>query len=183
MADASALRRLGPLAAARPASITPQPAGTRLNVRGGPAAASRIGTAFGAPLSSTALRAETAGERAALWLGPDEWLLIAPADDELARFLEDALAGEPGCVVDVSHRQATFVVSGEGAASALNAGCPLDLDLSAFPVGTCTRTVLAKADILLWRVAADRFHLECWRSFAPYVHAFVTQAARDDAGL
>ena len=36
---------------------------------------------------------------------------------------------------------------------------------------------------LLWRTAADRFHLECWRSFAPYVHAFLTQAARDEAGV
>ena len=47
----------------------------------------------------------------------------------------------------------------------LNGACPLDLDMSAFPIGMCTRTVLAKADIVLWRIAEDAFHVEVWRSF------------------
>ena len=46
----------------------------------------------------------------------------------------------------------------------------------------CTRTVLAKADVVLWRRAEHRFHLECWRSFAPYCFDFLTQAGRDNAG-
>jgi len=33
----------------------------------------------------------------------------------------------------------------------------------------CTRTVLAKADIVLWRTGQTTFHLEAWRSFAAYV--------------
>ena len=49
----------------------------------------------------------------------------------------------------------------------------------AFPVGMCTRTVLAKADVVLWRRAEDWFRLECWRSFAPYVTDFLRQAAED----
>jgi sarcosine oxidase subunit gamma len=51
----------------------------------------------------------------------------------------------------------------------LNAGCPLDLDERAFPVGMATRTLFMKADIVLWRVAEQKFHIEVWRSFAPYV--------------
>jgi glucoamylase len=34
----------------------------------------------------------------------------------------------------------------------------LDLDIEAFPVDMCTRTVFAKADIVLWRTAPDTFH-------------------------
>jgi sarcosine oxidase, subunit gamma len=63
----------------------------------------------------------------------------------------------------------------------LNAGCPLDLDLSAFPVGMCTRTVLAKAEIVLWRTSQDVFHVEVWRSFADYVSRFLAEVAREFA--
>ena len=55
----------------------------------------------------------------------------------------------------------------------------LDLDPAAFPVGMCTRTVLAKAEIVLWRRADDSFHLEVWRSFAAYVSGVLAEAARD----
>lgn len=179
MAEASALRRASPLAAHQQATVTPLPSRSQLSVRGGAEAARRIGSAFGPKLSDEALRACEAEGRAALWLGPDEWLLIADSDAALARALQDALAGEPGSVVDVSHRNTGFSVAGEGAARLLNAACPLDLDLSAFPVGMCTRTVLAKADIVLWRRGEHHFQLECWRSFAPYVVDLLRQAAQD----
>jgi heterotetrameric sarcosine oxidase gamma subunit len=55
----------------------------------------------------------------------------------------------------------------------------LDLDVAAFPIGMCTRTVLAKAEITLWRIAAGTFRLEVARSLTPYVRAFMLQAARD----
>jgi sarcosine oxidase subunit gamma len=61
----------------------------------------------------------------------------------------------------------------------LATGCPLDLDPQAFPVGMCTRTVLAKAEIVLWRIADDAFHLEVWRSFAAYVSAVIAEASRE----
>jgi sarcosine oxidase subunit gamma len=42
----------------------------------------------------------------------------------------------------------------------------------------CTRTMLAKAEVLLWRTGAVSFRLEVWRSFAPYVTQFLGEAAR-----
>jgi sarcosine oxidase subunit gamma len=42
----------------------------------------------------------------------------------------------------------------------------------------CTRTLLGKAEIVLWRIGAAAFRLEVWRSFAPYVSAFLAEAAR-----
>jgi sarcosine oxidase subunit gamma len=41
----------------------------------------------------------------------------------------------------------------------------------------CTRTVLAKAEIVLWRTEPNTFHLEVWRSFEAYVRQFLTAAA------
>jgi sarcosine oxidase subunit gamma len=72
-----------------------------------------------------------------------------------------------------------FAIAGPQAATVLAAGCPLDLDPAAFPVGMCTRTVLAKAEIVLWRRADDSFHLEVWRSFAAYVSGVIAEAARE----
>ena len=70
-------------------------------------------------------------------------------------------------------------VSGTHAATMLNAGCPLDLDLAEFPVGMCTRTVFAKADVVLWRTRSDAFHLEVWRSFAGYVSGLLAEIATE----
>jgi sarcosine oxidase subunit gamma len=130
-------------------------------------------------LPAAACRAELSGERAALWLGPDEWLLVAPlAQSALALRIERALAGLPHSLVDVSHRQVALLLEGPHAATLLASGCALDLDVAAFPVGMCARTMLAKAEVLLWRTGALSFRLEVWRSFAPYVTQFLGEAAR-----
>jgi sarcosine oxidase subunit gamma len=81
--------------------------------------------------------------------------------------------------VDISQRQLAFEVRGPHATLLLNAQCPLDLALDAFPVDMCTRTVYGKAEIVLWRRAEDRFHLEVWRSFSDYVLTHLRAVARE----
>ena len=156
---------------------------TRYVLRGGPDVMNAAGQALGLTLSQTPCRAATGapGGLAALWLGPDEQLLLGPETSDIGAALLPGLRGLPHSLVDVSHRQTAFEVSGPQAALLLNAGCPLDLDLSAFPVGTCTRTVLAKAEIVLWRTSQDVFHVEVWRSFADYVSRFLAEVAREFA--
>jgi sarcosine oxidase, subunit gamma len=73
-------------------------------------------------------------------------------------------------------------VSGPHAATILSGACPLDLDLAEFPVGMCTRSVLAKADIVLWRTGASAFHLEAWRSFSGYVAGLLREIATEFYG-
>jgi sarcosine oxidase subunit gamma len=141
---------------------------------------------WGVGFSDTACRALRSGERATLWLGPDEYLLLdlaagAEPDGALATaaFIETALRETPHALVDVSHRQFALEVSGLHAEVILRGGCPLDLDISDFPVGMCTRTVFAKADIVLWRTRSDAFYLEVWRSFAGYVGGLLQEIARE----
>ena len=43
----------------------------------------------------------------------------------------------------------------------------------------CTRTVFVKAEIVLWRTAADVFRLEVWRSFTDYVARYLAEVARE----
>jgi sarcosine oxidase subunit gamma len=160
--------------------VRPLPFAGRWILRAGPKAREVADAAFGVALPTTACRAAAEGERAALWIGPDEWLLIAAAQSaaETATALEAALADSPHSLVDVSHRQLALELTGRDAPTLLAAGCPLDLDANAFPVGMCTRTMLSKAEVVLWRTGADVFRIEVWRSFAPYVSAYLEEAAR-----
>ena len=158
------------------------PYASRWILRGGPEVSTPAGAAFGATPPLEPLRAAAEGQRAALWLGPDEWLLIA--EDEapgLGGELEAALAGLPHALTDVSHRQCALELAGPGAARLLHAGVPLDLDPEAFPVGMVARTLLLKAEITLWRREAERFRVEVARSFTPYVAAILAASARDQA--
>jgi len=159
--------------------LAPLPVATRFSFRGGVDAALAASRAFGVELPASACRANVAGSRAALWLGPDEQLLIAPEGDASSAraALAAALDSIPHSIVDISHRQIAFEVKGPDAEWLLQAGCPLDLDASQFPVGMCTRTVYLKAEILLWRTSADTFRLEIWRSFAEYVVGMLNESA------
>jgi sarcosine oxidase subunit gamma len=151
----------------------------RFILRGRPAAIAAAAGPLGVALPRTPCRAVTAGTIAALWLGPDEFLLLAPEAEgaALAARLAAALEGLAHALADVAHRQAAMLLSGPEAAVALNAGCPLDFDPDAFPIGMCTRTVLAKAEIVLWRTGAEAFRIEAARSFLPYVWAYLEAAA------
>lgn len=162
------------------------PPATRFSFNGDAAARAAVAPIWGAEFSEEACRANVDSTRATLWLGPDEYLLLdttanspeAPA--ALFDYLENALSSIPHALVDISHRQFALEVTGPQAATILSGACPLDLDLSEFPIGMCTRTILAKADIVLWRKSDDVFHLEVWRSFAGYVTGILTEIA---AGL
>ena len=148
----------------------------RFVFRGSDASAG-AGGAFGVELTRTPLRAVSSGDRHALWLGPDEWLLLAPEKERAGIEQAFGTIAEPHALVDVSHRNLGLTVEGPAAAVVLNSGCPLDLDLSAFPIGMCTRTIFDKAEIVLWRTGEQVFRLEVWRSFAPYVEALLREAA------
>ena len=160
------------------ASLMEQPRSARFIFRGRGPAVAAAGAAFGVALPQQPCRAAEAGPRAALWLGPDEWLLIAPhgAGEAVERDMAAGVCSFPHSLVEVSDRQVAVTVSGAGAELVLSAGCPLDLDITAFPVGACTRTVLGKTEIVLWRRTDGVFHLEVWRSFAAYLAAFLEEA-------
>jgi sarcosine oxidase subunit gamma len=151
--------------------------------RGNPVARAAASAAFGVDLPTESCRAAAVGARAALWLGPDEWLLLAPDDEHAAAgaALEAALSTLPHSLVDVSHRQVGLDVHGPRVEWLLESHCPLPLNLRDFPVGMCTRSVFAKTEIVLWRQAPERFHVEVWRSFSQYLVGLMQQVA-DETG-
>jgi sarcosine oxidase subunit gamma len=157
-----------------------RPPATRFILQCGREARNVAARGFGLAMPETACRAESSSGRAALWLGPDERLLLAPEglEDALGRALESVLDGLPHSLVDVSHRQVALAVAGPAARDVLACGCPLDLDDAAFPVGMCTRTVMGRAEVVLWRSSAEEYHLETGRSFAGYVLEWLKEAER-----
>jgi sarcosine oxidase subunit gamma len=133
---------------------------------------------LGVDLPREACRSAKGTELSTLWLGPDEWLIVGHTpSDRWGPDLASRLGDVPGAFVDVSHRQVGLSVYGPLAEAILASGCALDLSIGAFPTGMCTRTMFAKAEIVLWRTGKEVFHLEVWRSFAGYVRALLREAA------
>jgi sarcosine oxidase subunit gamma len=180
MAEREAARHMA-LTAAPGGAPSVLPPMSRLVYRGRISTIGRVAQAFGVEPPMEPCRAATAGERAALWLGPDEWLLLAPEGEasEISAAIAREVAPLTHSCVDVSHRQIGLGIEGGEATTLLAAGCPLDLDAGTFPVGMCARTLLAKCEIVLWRRAPLAFHVEVARSFARYAAAFLDQAGRD----
>lgn len=179
MADLSAARTLPWIAISAP-GVEALPPATRFVLRGGEAVCRAVAAALAVAVPQQPCRAASAGTHSCLWLGPDEWLVLAPAADgtSVGAALAEALRELPHSLVDVSHRQVALALTGQSAALLLAAGCPLDLDARVFPVGMCARTMLAKAEVVLWRQAPERFRLEVWRSYASYVTQYLAEAAR-----
>lgn len=183
MAEA-ALKALGPLdriAAEAPhvpaVDLSLLSGGARFIFRAREAAIGPAGGAFGLALPRTACTLYEGNGRQALWLGPDEWLLKAPGDiAAIETAIEAATAGQPHSLVNVSSRSVGICVKGLKADWALNQFIPRDLSLDAFPVGTCSRTVFAKAEVIIARKGEEEWHIDVWRSFAPYVWGLLEEA-------
>ena len=163
-------------------TVTELPQATRLIVRGGDVAIGMVGRAFGVMLPHAPCRAATADGRAALWLGPDEWLLLAPAGEaeRLSHGLMQAVGEEPASIVDVSHRQVGDHRHRAG-------GQPMRSTASTRSTSTSARSRSACARARSWARRrscsgarrAETFRIEVWRSFAPYVIGCLEQAMSD----
>jgi sarcosine oxidase, subunit gamma len=103
-------------------------------------------------------------------LGPDDWFLRADTDATVPQG-----EGLPVAITNISERSVGLVIEGPGAAQLIMSGCPQDLDR--FPIGKASRTIFETVEIILIREAEERFHIEVWRSFAPWLWTALTQAA------
>ncbi len=162
-------------------SILPAEPASRLVLRARPEALASLSKALGvklpeSPKTSALAKSGDPTSRRALWIGPDEWLVIDPSGADLMAACEKARG--VFSAVDVSNRNTAIVVSGPAAEATISAGCPQNLSLEAFPVDACTRTLLGKTEIVLLREAEEVFRVEVWRSFSAYAFAFLADAGR-----
>ncbi|MGW1065756.1 sarcosine oxidase subunit gamma [Streptomyces aureus] len=155
----------------------------RLDAKG--AAADAVGLALGLRLPLEPNTVVRAGESNALWLGPDEWLLIGPPDSErdLESRIREAAGDEPVSVTDVSAQRTTILVTGPRARDLLAHGCALDLHPRAFGSGRCAQTTLGRTQVVL--VARDEPRAGFWvlvrSSFSGYLAEWLLDAATEYA--
>lgn len=176
--------RLGELAPAL--RVAEQPFLTHLSLRvrsRAPMAAlgEVLGTALPRQPCTFASGTGRAGAVDVAWLGPDEYLVMAAPgiQPELESLLRQALDGTAGAVVDVSAQRTTLSLAGPAVRDVLAHGCAIDLHPRAAPAGTCVQTLLARTGITLLVRADDEFTLLVRQSFAPYLAAWLVDAAAE----
>lgn len=131
------------------------------------------------PVEPNRVAGDAGGGIAAFWLGPDEWLAVAPEaeGDRLPVRLDEALAGRRAAVVDQSAARGVLRLSGARARDVLAKGCRLDLHRDVFKPGQCAQTALARALVLICALdAMPSFDLYVRPSFAHYMTHWVLDA-------
>jgi len=162
-------------------TVTLMPERVRYNLRIKAADVAKVKKASGLKLPSRIGETAKTKEHLIIKLGPDEWIVSdAPSKaNNLAKIMAKLSKDFVMSATDISHRNIGLSISGPMACKAVNVGCPLDLSLKAFPVGKATRTIFESAPIQLYRASEAEFHIECWRSFAPYLRDFLLAFAKD----
>jgi sarcosine oxidase, subunit gamma len=136
----------------------------------------------GVPLPMQPNRVAANREVRSLWLGPDEWLVTAPASaapDLLGR-LTRALAGRHASVTDLSASRAVIESSGRQARTLLEKGCGLDLHPRAFAPGQCAQTLFAKLPVIIDQLSTSPvYRLFVRRSASLWLTEWLIDAAQE----
>jgi sarcosine oxidase, subunit gamma len=150
----------------------------QLNVRCSGVVAERVGTTLGLALPMQPNTVSSSGQRSALWLGPDEWLILDEGPPTREDAVRAAFPPEWGSVVDVSANRVVFEIAGPTAREQLAHGCPLDLHPRVFGPGQCAQTLLARTAVIVWQTdATPTYRILVRASFADHIARWLTDAA------
>ncbi|MCF8468787.1 MAG: hypothetical protein K9G33_15410, partial [Sneathiella sp.] len=154
----------------------------QINLRGNPedrAFLAGVKSAIGLELPTTPNKVASSGASKALWLAPEEWLIVSEAGDDLITKLEAALAGQHVAVNDLSANRIIFELSGSHSHDVLMKSCELDLHPRAFKPGDCAQTLIAKSQAIVEQTGETVFHIYVRCSFSRYVGAWLTDAQEE----
>jgi len=156
-----------------------------INIRGDagdPAFVAAVKSATEAELPIVANTVSEANGLRILWLGPNEWWVVASdaRRAELIERLRRAFAGGHTAVTDVSESRTTITLAGPAAREVLARGISLDLHPRAFGPGQCAQTGMSKANVLLHQTD-DRpgYEIYILKSFADYLWRWIGLVAED----
>ena len=134
---------------------------------------------IGVSLPTKPCTAQDNGRVSALWMGPDNWLIIAneTEEDPTLDSLKSGLTGHQCAVVDVSHSRAILLLTGPSSRAVLAKGCSLDFLSKSWKKGICANSLIANCDVTLWqKSAAQETYILVHNSFADYVTNFILDA-------
>lgn len=123
------------------------------------------------------------GDVTALWLAPDQWLILCADARQRHADLTKALGGIHSLAVDVSDMRAIIRLEGEGWREVLMKGCSLDLLSNGYSPGTVRRLRFAEIAALLHVVSDNEADLYVFRSYAHYAWEFLLASARESAKI
>ena len=151
----------------------------KLNLRTDKSAGKMVKTITGCAFPPAANKFTSAGERHAVWLGPDEFLVLCEAgkDEDLTRAIQTALGSRHSAVTNISDALAAFHLKGAAVRQVLAKGCSLDLHPDSFLSGDAAQTLLSHAAVTIMALAEDEFIVICRTSFASYLHDWLCDAA------
>ena len=120
------------------------------------------------------------GDVKALWLAPDQWLVLTTQANTpaLLAALRTALGKIHSLAVDVSDMRAVIRIKGAEARNVLLKGSSLDLLSETYGPGTVRRFRFAEIAALLDVVEEDVFDIYVFRSYAEYTWAWLAKNAR-----
>ncbi|EIE52780.1 sarcosine oxidase gamma subunit family protein [Citreicella sp. 357] len=133
-----------------------------------------LGFAVPEPLGAT-----SDGDRALLWMSPDELLLLCPYDavPTLMAQLGQVFDGWFIAIADVSDARAQFRITGGHLRDVLAKLTPVDMAPQAFVPGMVRRSRLAQVAAGYWMRDADTMQIFVFRSVAEYAFGVMTLAA------
>lgn len=125
---------------------------------------------------------EVAGDRAAGWMGPDEYLLILPYGETAAALaaISAALQGAHHLAVAVSDARAVFRVEGAKADQVLAKLSPVDF--ATLAPKELRRTRAAQVAAAFWKDEGG-YTVVCFRSVAGYMMGLLTHSAMPGSEL
>ncbi len=146
-----------------------------------------LGFALPTEADNTAGHDDLASGPRALWLGPDEWLVVTADDDRVSVLssLRAALGREHAATVDASDGRTVIRVRGSRSRDVLAKGCPLDLHPRHFPAGRCAHSLIAGIGALIHATATDAkgadavYEVYVHRSLAAHLWAWLEDAGRE----
>jgi sarcosine oxidase subunit gamma len=127
------------------------------------------------------------GDVSVLWLGPEEFLVVAPREaheslgGDLLQALREALGDGAGQVVDLSANRTTFELTGPRSRAVLEKGCALDLHPRVLKAGTALSTEIGNIPVVLWKTGEETFRLFPRASFADFLGRWLLDAMREYA--
>ena len=146
-------------------------------------AVERLRVALGLGLPFDALTSSSDGATSFLWMGPDEWMLVAPPGEAGIRSGEarDVLEGTHHQLVDVSDYYTIIAIAGAQARALLMKLTTLDLHPRVFRRGMVTGGVFGRANATLW-LRDDGEELETFQLFVRWSMADYLWCVLADAG-
>ena len=122
----------------------------------------------------------TFGDVKALWLSPDQWLILCAREKAPALAADLAKAAEKthALAVDVSDMRSIIRIEGERSREVMMKGCSLDFTDVDFTAGYVRRVRFAEIAALFNIVEEHVIDIYVFRSYANYAWDFLLKAAR-----